>query len=169
MGDGAAGGLGHQHWSPSWPPSLIFSRSSWFYQELEISLKPPEIATFCALHEKWHINKHLNKHDFSQKNYFCCWKKLNKTCIFTQKWLDHLLPMTSYLITIATDHHWPCQNVCEGWTNSYWKRQVLMFYPLGKNSKKPWGGGGGGIPLPRPLVRPSVNSKSRWKLSSQCI
>ena len=24
--------------------------------------------------------------------------------------------------------------------NSYWKRQVLMFYPLGKNSEKPYGG-----------------------------
>ena len=36
------------------------------------------------------------------------------------------------------------QNVREGWTNSYWKRQVLTFYPLGKtNSGKPYGGGGG--------------------------
>ena len=28
-----------------------------------------------------------------------------------------------------------------GWTNSCWKRQVLMFYPLGKNTEKPWGRG----------------------------
>ena len=27
-----------------------------------------------------------------------------KTCIFTQKWLDHLVRMTSYLVTIVTDH-----------------------------------------------------------------
>ena len=26
----------------------------------------------------------------------------------------------------------------EGWMNSYWKRQVLMFYSLGKNSEKPY-------------------------------
>ena len=29
---------------------------------------------------------------------------VKKTCIFTQKWPDHLLLMTSYVITIATDH-----------------------------------------------------------------
>ena len=29
------------------------------------------------------------------------WKK----CTFTQKWLDHLLLMTSYLVAIVTDHH----------------------------------------------------------------
>ena len=27
-----------------------------------------------------------------------------------------------------------------GWTSSYWKRQVLMFYPLGKDSEKSYGG-----------------------------
>ena len=27
---------------------------------------------------------------------------------FTQKWLDHLLLMTSYLVTIATDSHLTC-------------------------------------------------------------
>ena len=31
-------------------------------------------------------------------------KKL-KTCMFTQNWLDHPLLMTSYLVTMATDHH----------------------------------------------------------------
>ena len=30
---------------------------------------------------------------------------ISKTCTFTQKWLDHLLLMTSYLATIVTDHH----------------------------------------------------------------
>ena len=29
---------------------------------------------------------------------------VQKTCIFTQKWPDHLLLMTSYVVTIATDH-----------------------------------------------------------------
>ena len=32
-------------------------------------------------------------------------KKVEKTCIFTQKWHDQLLLMTSYLVTIVTDHH----------------------------------------------------------------
>ena len=32
-------------------------------------------------------------------------KEVRKTCIFTEKWLDHLLLMTSYLVTIATDQH----------------------------------------------------------------
>ena len=32
-------------------------------------------------------------------------EKGEKTCIFTQKWFDNLLLMTSYLVTIETDHH----------------------------------------------------------------
>ena len=31
-----------------------------------------------------------------------------KTCVFTQKWLDHLLLMTSYLVSIVTDHLQTC-------------------------------------------------------------
>ena len=34
----------------------------------------------------------------------------------------------------------------EGWMNSYRKRQVLMFYPLGKNLENLMGGGGGECP-----------------------
>ena len=41
--------------------------------------------------------------------------------------------------------------------NSYWKRQVLMFYPLGENSEKPYGGGG---IHPLALVRPRVKFDS---------
>ena len=40
------------------------------------------------------------------------------------------------------------QNAREGWKNSYWKHQVLIFYPLGKNSEKPYGGVGGIHPSP---------------------
>ena len=32
-------------------------------------------------------------------------EKVEKTFNFTQKWLDHLLLMTSYLVTLETDHH----------------------------------------------------------------
>ena len=45
---------------------------------------------------------------------------------------------------ISRNHsNWPSpnlsQNLREVWANSYWKRQVLMFFPLGKNSEKPKG------------------------------
>ena len=64
----------------------------------------------------------------------------------------------------ATGNHsnWPSlnlsQNLREGWTNSYWKRQLLMFYPLGKNSEKPHGGGGI-HPSPPPL---DVRGLKQW-------
>ena len=32
-------------------------------------------------------------------------KEVEKKFIFTQKWLDHKLLITSYLVTIATEHH----------------------------------------------------------------
>ena len=67
--------------------------------------------------------------------------------------------------------NWPSlnvsENVREGWTNSYWKHQVLMFYPLGKNWEKPYTAGGGGA------VRGRVKWSSKetstdycWKISS---
>ena len=31
-------------------------------------------------------------------------ERSKKTCVFTQNWLHHVLPMTSYLVIIATDH-----------------------------------------------------------------
>ena len=50
-------------------------------------------------------------------------------------------PTTTYDFISRYHRNWSLlnlpQNVREGWTNSYWKRQVLMFYPLGKNSEKP--------------------------------
>ena len=32
-------------------------------------------------------------------------KEVEKTCIFTQKWLEHILLMAAYLVTIVIDHH----------------------------------------------------------------
>ena len=56
-------------------------------------------------------------------------------------------PPATYDVISRNHSNWPSlnlsQNVREGWTNSYSKRQVLMFYPLGKDSEKPYGGGGG--------------------------
>ena len=63
-------------------------------------------------------------------------------------------PPASYDVISGNHSNWPSlnlsQNVRKGWTNSYWKRQVLMFYPLEKNSKKPYGGGGIHLPSPPP-------------------
>ena len=40
---------------------------------------------------------------------------------------------------ITNHNNWPSlnlsQNVREWWTNSYWKREVLTFYPLGMPSR----------------------------------
>ena len=49
---------------------------------------------------------------FQPQYFLLLLKKLKKTCIFTQKWLDHLLLMTSYLVTIASDHHLTCLKIC---------------------------------------------------------
>ena len=60
-------------------------------------------------------------------------EKIWKACTFTQKWLDHIDVIS------RNQRNWPSlnwtQNALEGWTNSCWKHQVLMFYPLGKNSE----------------------------------
>ena len=80
----------HQKWSPSW-----------IYQELEIKLKPWEMVTFLCLRRKITQNKQFAWFYISHKVYFYCWKKVEKTCTFTQKWFDHLLLMTLYLVTIV--------------------------------------------------------------------
>ena len=66
-------------------------------------------------------------------------------------------PPATYDIISRNHNNWPSlnssQNLREGWTNSYWKRQVLMFYPLGKKTQK------NPTPSPNPLVRPRVQSQ----------
>ena len=66
-------------------------------------------------------------------------------------------PPATYDVISRNHSNWPSlnlsQNVREGWTNSYWKRQVLMFYPLGKKLGKTVVGW---HPAPHPLVRPRV-------------
>ena len=60
------------------------------------------------------------------------------------------------------------QKVREGWTNSYWKRQVLMFY-LPEKTQNLGGGGGGEVaatprPPPPPLVRPMFNKTETYEI-----
>ena len=66
-------------------------------------------------------------------------------------------PPATYDVISRNHSNWPSlnssQNLCEGWTNSYWKRQVLIFYTLGKNSDKPYGVGGWHPHLPPLYVR----------------
>ena len=62
-----------------------------------------------------------------------------KNMYFYSKWLHHLLFMTSYLVTIATDHHWTCLKMCaRDEQTATEKSEVLIFYPLGKISEKPY-------------------------------
>ena len=122
MGGGAAGGLWrHQQWSPSWLPSWILPR-------IRNQVKTAGNSNFCD-----GMILFLKKHVLSPK-----------------------IGVTSCSFDVISRNHstWPSlnlsQNLREGWTNSYWKCQVLMFYPLRKNSAKPFFGGreGGIHPLP---------------------
>ena len=56
---------------------------------------------------------------------------VEKTCTFTQKRLDHLLIMTSYLVTIETDHH-------STWLKMR-ARDERTATVLGENSEISWG------------------------------
>ena len=68
---------------------------------------------------------------------------------------------TTYDVISRNHSNWPSlnisQNVCKGWLNSYWKRQVLVFYPLEKTQKNLIGGKGSSTPPPLPPVRPGVH------------
>ena len=95
MGSGAAGGLWrHQIWLPSWPASWISSR-------IKNYVKTASIVNFLCLTYKI---THKYFASFYPQALHLLLKEF-KTCIFTQKWLDHLLFMTSYLVTIETEHH----------------------------------------------------------------
>ena len=62
-------------------------------------------------------------------------------------------PLATYDVISRNHSNWPSlnlsQNVREGWTNRYWKRHVLMFYPRGKKLKKNLGGS---TPFPPPCT-----------------
>ena len=105
MGVGAAGGLWrHQQWSPSWLPSWILPR-------IRNQVKTAGNSNFCD-----GMILFLKKHVLSPK-----------------------IGVTSCTFDVISRNHstWPSlnlsQNLREGWTNSYWKPQALMFYPLRKN------------------------------------
>ena len=90
-------------------------------------------------------------------------------------------PPPTYDVISRNHRNWPTlnltQNLCKGWTNGYLKHQVLMFYPIGENLEKPYGG----VPSTpaHPLVRLRVKIMTallemlgrycmKWKLIKCC-
>ena len=97
-------------------------------------------------------------HDFSHKIYFYCWKKLKKH-VFSFK-----IGLTTRNLWrhIGNHSNWPslnlAQNLREEWTSGYWKRQVLLFYPLRKKELRKALWRVASRPLRSPsLVCPTVN------------
>ena len=80
-------------------------------------------------------------------------------------------PPATYDVISRNHSNWPSlnlsQNVREGWTKSYWKREVPMFYPLEKNSKKPSGGGIHPHPPP-PCTSEGYLGGSTWSMKVDC-
>ena len=115
-----------------------------FYQELKIRLKPREMVIFVL-----YMNYIL------ATRFTLIVEKSWKNMYFHSKFAwQH----ATYDVISHSHSNWPSlnlsQNLRKGWTNSYWKRQVFMFYPLRKNSEKPYGGEGGGVASTPLLVRP---------------
>ena len=74
-------------------------------------------------------------------------------------------PPATYVVISRNHSNWPSlnssQNLRVGWTDSHWKRQVLMFCLLGKKLNKIlWGVvASTHPPPPPPFVRPRVKRK----------
>ena len=84
-------------------------------------------------------------------------EKVEKTFNFTQKWLDHLLLMTSYLVTLETDHHWT-------WLKMRATDEQTVIETSGADvlsSRKKLRKTLGGVASTSPLVRPRVNRFSK--------
>ena len=107
-----------------------------FYQELEIRLKPQERVIFRGF--TWKI---------TYRWAFCMILATRFTFIVEGSLRNMYFhpklawPPVAYNVLTRYHSNLPSlnvsQNVHEGWINSYWKRQVQMFYPLGENSQKP--------------------------------
>ena len=96
------------------------------YPRIIIQVNTSINGSFCA----WHVKSHINKHfaSFHLQALLLLLNEVDKTCIFTQKWLDHLL---TYDVISGKRSNWPSlnlsQNVREGWTNSYWKQEKAQI------------------------------------------
>ena len=143
MGGGAAGGLSrHQQWSSSWIiPRMrnpVKTAGNWYFFGAR---------TFKIIHKLALCIILSSTFTFIVER---CWKNMH----FHSKmaW-----PPATYDVISRNHSSWPSlklsQNELEGWTNSYWKRHVLMSYRLGKKFRKASEGEEWQPPLPPPLVR----------------
>ena len=80
---------------PPPPPYFLTSPLS----RIRNQVKTVRINTFCAQHVKEHINNYFASFDPQVLLLFL--KEVEKTCLFTQKWLDHL-PFLSSLLRANT-------------------------------------------------------------------
>ena len=142
MGGEAAGGLWrHQQWTPSWPPSFLLTRIG--------NLIKTARNGVLYMKNNTYITTLL---DFWTRFAFAV-ERSKKTLYFRPKmaW-----PPATYDVTSCNHRNWPIlnlsENMREGWTNSYWKCQVLMFYPLGKTRE-------GGSEVVRLRVKKSWDSR----------
>ena len=127
MGCHTAGGLWrHLRWPPFWTPSWILPKIK--------AQKRQKLEIFDAGHVECDIIK-----DFAA----FCWHffpfspKMGKnTRSFLQKWLDHLLLMTSYLVIIVTDSHQICVKMCLRDMRTATETADLDNYLTWKNSRK---------------------------------
>ena len=70
---------------------------------IRTQVKTVRIDNFLRLTGEINLNVYFVS--FYQQALLLFLREVEKTCIFTQKWVYHLLLMTSYLVTIVTDHH----------------------------------------------------------------
>jgi len=99
--------LGHC-WGPV--TSSNIGRHLGFYQKLEIIKKRRKLEIFNASHVKCEIIEYFAVFYVQFMIFFT--SKRWKTHSLTQNWLDHLLLMTSYIVTIATDSHQTYPKMC---------------------------------------------------------
>ena len=89
---------------PRWPP---FWAPSWFLPKIKNCQNTLKIGSFrCWTCRIWH-NSLLLFVDISCTFHL----KRVKNRHFSSKWLNHLLLMTSYLVTITTDSHQTCVKI----------------------------------------------------------
>ena len=123
MGGDAAGGLWrHQKWSPSWILPRIGNQ-----------VKTARNGKFLCF--TWKITHKCTLFMISASRFIFIVERSWKNMYFHPKlaW-----PPATYDVISRNHSNWTSlnssQNLGEGWTNSHWKRQEQMFYPLGKNS-----------------------------------
>ena len=133
-GSGAAGGLWrHQQWSPSWSPFWILMR---IRNQVKTATNGSVLCFTCKVTHEYALCI------ISSTSFTFIVERSWKDMHFHSKRLDHLLLMTSYLVTITTDHHYTCLRMRDRdkWTATENVRGwCFIVYGRKKNLKKPQG------------------------------